>query len=824
MNDIRIALRNLFKSPGFAVAVIVTLAVAIGANTAMFSILYAVILEPLPFREPGRLMRVWETDQHNASFREGASMPDLEDWLKQQRVFSALVGTNWRQLNLTERGAEAERVNVSGVSAGFFEMLGVKPLAGRAFVAADDRKGAAPVALISESFWQRRYGAWFRGPEVSGSRGDAATSQPRDPVTHTITLDGISYEVIGVVPDVPGIGRLASRAGSDIWIPLTLAIHPFGDVRGVHNVFVIGRLNDGVTRDQAHAELNVIATRLAKQYPDDNKGRGVFVEPLFDALVRDARPRLYILGAAVLAVLLIACINVAGLMLARADTRVRELAIRASLGATRSRIVRQLLTESAMLAAIGATLGVAFAWWATRTLLALAPALPRADNSGINLPVLGFAVVAALLAVILFGVVPAIRTSNVQPAQALGSTRAVIRGTRTAGRSALVVTEVALAVVLVISSGLLLKSFARLMAVDVGLQTTNVVTLSMSLPEGKYPVPSRSEYPNWPAATNFYDRLLERMTTVAGVQSAAIGMAHPLDPAFTSQISVVGQPESDGPKDEVRIRPVTAGYFETLGIALLRGRTITRDDRATAPAVIVVNESLAKKYFPNEEPIGKQLVFWGKPNTIVGVVKGERFGGPASEPEPALYGPLARLPMSNVTLVVRARGDAESVIGATRAAIRQIDPDMALYDVELLSATLERTVATPKFQAVLITAFGAIALLLAAIGLYALIAYQVQQRTNEIGVRVALGATRAEIARLILGRAALVALTGIVIGLAGAFATGRFLQSIVFDISTRDPVIFISVPLLLGAIALIATWVPVRRAVKLDPAVALHVE
>lgn len=805
MNDIRIALRNLFKSPGFAVAVIVTLAVAIGANTAMFSILYAVILEPLPFREPGRLMRVWETDQHNASFREGASMPDLEDWIRQQRVFSALAGTNWRQLNLTERGAEAERVNVSGVSAGFFEMLGVKPLAGRAFVAADDRKGAAPVALISESFWQRRFGR-------------------TNLVGRSITLDGIAHEVVGIVPDVPGVGRSASRAGSDLWVPLTLAVHPFGDVRGVHNVFVIGRLKDGVTRDQAHAELNVIATRLAKQYPNDNKGRGVFVEPLFDALVRDARPRLYVLGAAVLAVLLIACINVAGLMLARADTRVRELAIRASLGATRSRIVRQLLTESAMLAAIGAALGVAFAWWATRTLLALAPALPRADASGINLPVLGFAVVAALLAVILFGVVPAIRTSNVQPAQALGSTRAVIRGTRTAGRSVLVVTEVALAVVLVISSGLLLKSFARLMAVDVGLQTTNVVTLSMSLPEAKYPVPSRSEYPRWPAATNFYDRLLERMNSVPGVQSAAIGMAHPLDPAFTSQISVVGQPESDGPKDEVRIRPVTAGYFETLGIALLRGRTITRDDRADAPAVIVVNESLAKKYFPNEDPIGKQLVFWGKPNTIVGVVKGERFGGPAREPEPALYGPLARLPMSNVTLVVRARGDAESVIGATRAAIRQIDPDMALYDVELLRATLERSVATPKFQAVLITAFGAIALLLAAIGLYALIAYQVQQRTNEIGVRVALGATRSEIARLILGRAALVALTGIVIGLAGAFATGRFLQSIVFDISTRDPVIFISVPLLLGAIALIATWVPIRRAMKLDPAVALHVD
>lgn len=801
MNDIRIAVRNLFKSPGFAAAVIVTLAVAIGANTAMFSILYAVILEPLPFREPARLMRVWETDRHNASFREGASMPDLADWLKQQHVFASMAGTASSQLNLTAPGVEAERVNVTGVSHTLFGMLGVKPLAGRTFVAADDRPGAPPVALISESLWQRRFGR----ASVAGRR---------------ITLDGNTYDVAGVVPEVPGIGR----RGADVWIPLTIAVHPFGDVRGVHNVFVVARLKDGVTRQQAQTEMDVIATRLAQQYPTDNQGRGVLVEPLFDALVRDARPRLYILGAAVLAVLLIACINVAGLMLARADTRVRELAIRASLGASRMRLVRQLLTESVVLAAIGGALGIALAWWATRTLLAIAPALPRAGNIGINLPVLVFALAAALLAVFLFGVVPAIRTSNVHPAQALGSTRAVIRGTRTAGRSALVITEVALAVMLVIASGLLLKSFARLMAVDVGLQTTNVVTLSMTLPESKYPVPSRDQYPNWPAATNFYDRLLERIATVPGVQHAALGMAHPLDPSWTSQVTVVGQPESDGPRDEVRIRPVSPGYFETLGIPLMRGRTIHRDDRASAPAVIVVNEPLAKKYFPNANPVGKQMSFWGKPRTIVGVVKGERFGGPQSEPEPALYPPLAATPMSTITLVVRARGDVDGVLAAVRDAIRQLDAGMALYDVELLDATLERSLATPKFQAILITAFGAIALLLAAIGLYALIAYQVQQRTNEIGVRVALGATSAEIARLVLGRAAGVAGIGIVIGLAGALATGRFLQSILYDISTRDPAIFIAVPLLLAAIALLATWIPLRRAVRLDPAVALHVE
>jgi putative ABC transport system permease protein len=802
MNDFRIALRNLFRTPGFAVAVILTLAIAIGANTAMFSILYAVVLEPLPFRDSDSLMRVWETDPHNASYREGASTPDLVDWLRQQRSFSALAGTTWKQLNLTEAGSEPERVNVMGVSHTLFGMLGVTPLAGRTFAPGEDRAGAEAVALVSESFWRRR----FAGADVLG---------------RTVALDGKTHQIIGVVPDNPAIGR---RGGTDLWIPLMPAVYPFAEVRGMHNVYVVGRLKDGVTREQAQSEMSVIALRLAAQYPDDNKGRGVMVEPLLESLVRDARPRLYILGAAVLAVLLIACINVAGLMLARADTRVRELAIRASLGASRARLVRQLLTESAVLATLGGALGIALAWWATRALIALAPALPRGGNIGINLPVLGFAVAAALVSALLFGVVPAVRTSNVHPALALGSVRVSIRGTRTAGRSVLVVAEVALAVILVITAGLLLKSFTGLLAVDVGLRTSDVVTLSMTLPEAKYPTPGRDTYPKWPEAVAFYDRLLERVATVPGVASATLSMAHPLDTGFTSQVTITGQADSGGPRDEVRIRPVSPGYFETLGIPLLRGRSLTRDDRPGAPDNIVVNETLVRHYFSNQDAVGKKLTVWGQERTIVGVVKGERFGGPLNDPEPAVYAPLSRMPMSNVTLSVRAAHDPGSTIAAVRAAIRQTDPDMALYDVEPLGEMLERSVAAPRFQAMLTSAFGVIALLLAAIGLYALIAYQVQQRTNEIGVRVALGATNGEIARLVLVRAAIVAAAGIVIGLAGALFTGRFLQSIVYQVSTRDPVIYATVPLLLAAIAMLAAWVPVRRAVRLDPAIALYVE
>ena len=802
LSDLRFALRGLLTSPGFAMAAILTLAIAIGANTAMFSILYAVILEPLPFREPERLVRVWQTDPHNSSFREGASGPDLIDWKRQQRSFSAMAGTTGRMLNLTEPRAEAELISSAGVSHDYFSMLGVTPIAGRGFLPSDDRAGAEPVALISEALWKRRFG----GARVIGRR---------------ITLDGKGVGVIGVMP----ASASASRGESaEVWLPLTISLAPFADVRGVHSVFVVARLRDSVSVGQAQAEMTLISERLQREYPDDNRGRGSLVEPLHDAMVRDARPRLYILSAAVLAVLLIACINVAGLMLARGDSRSRELAVRASLGASRGRILRQLLTESALLASIGGVLGVIGAWWATRALLILGPALPRASEIGISVPVLLFALGTAMLSAILFGMAPALRSAAVEPAAALAGARGSVRGTRTAGRGVLVIAEVALAVMLVIGAGLLLKSFSRLMAVDVGLNTAGVVTFSMTLPEAKYPSPPRAQYPDWPSAIRFYDELLDRVKTVPGVRGVALGMNHPLESGFTSQIAVAGRPDPSGPRDEVRIRPVAPGYFETLGIALQRGRTLSTDDRTKAPPVIVVNESLARRYFPTENPIGRQLQMWGTNRTIVGVVKGERFGGPQHAAEPALYAPLTQIPMSALTLVVRTVGNASGVIADVRAMVREIDPDIALYDVETLSTTLERTVATPRFQAVLITSFGAIAMLLAAIGLYALIAYQVQQRTNEIGVRLALGATKGEIAALIVKRAAALALTGIAIGLCGALMLARFLESVVFEVSTRDPVIFAAVPILLALVAFGASWFPVQRAMRLDQAAALHVE
>jgi putative ABC transport system permease protein len=705
-----------------------------------------------------------------------------------------------RNANITAWKADAEQVTGLGVSHDFFALLGVRPILGRAFVPADDRPGAEPVIILNEAMWRNRFGA---SQNILGT---------------TVTLDGTAHEVVGVMP----AGTALSRAPApQFWIPL--ALNPvLGNGRGVHDVYVVGRLKDGVSLRKAQRAMDVIAARLEKQYPDENAGRGVFVEPALDFVVREAKPRLYILAAAVFAVLLIACINVAGLMLARADARARELAVRASIGASRGRLVRQLLTESIVVSLAGGVAGVVLAWWLTRAIVALAPALPRAQNITINIPVLLFAVGASVASAILFGVIPAIRSSRVQPATVLAGSRGVLRATTTAGRGALVIVEVALAVVLVIGAGLLLKSFSRLMDVDLGMQTGRIVTLSMSLPAAKYPEPPLESYSNRPEVVQFINMLTERAGGVPGVQSVAVGMYHPVADGFTSSLEIVGAAATAGPKDSVRARPITAGYVETLGIRILRGRTFTGDDRRGAPRVVVINEALARRYFPNDDPLGKQVEFWGVKRTIVGVIQGERFGGPASGMEPALYLPLAQFPMSHLILLVRTTERPGRMIGAMRGVIHSIDSDVALFDADTLDAAVSRSVATPRFQAVLIASFGAIALLLAAIGLYALIAYQVQQRTNEIGVRMALGATTSQVAGLVLRRAANLTGVGAGIGLIGAFATRKFLEALLFQISATDPAIYFSVPLLLGIIVLIASYVPARRAMRVDPAEALR--
>jgi putative ABC transport system permease protein len=803
MYDLRHAIRSLARAPGFAVAAILTLAIAIGANTAMFSILYGVVLRPLAFQKPERVVRVFETDKRNATTRGQTSMPSFEDWKAQQRVFSRIAGMTSRTANITGAFTDAEQVAGLGVSHDFFTLLGVRPILGRGFLPADDTPGAEPVVLLNESMWRTRYGA---SEDILGT---------------AITLDGSQYEVIGVMPARTALSR---GAAPQFWIPLALVDPVFGNARHVHNLYVVGRLKDGVTLQQAQSAMDVIAAGIEKQYPQMNAGRGVFLEPALDYVVREAKPRLYFLSAAVLAVLLIACINIAGLMFARSDARARELAVRASIGASRGRLVRQLLTESIVVSFAGGIAGFALAWWLTRVIVALAPALPRAQNIEINLPVLLFAVAASIASAVLFGVIPAIRSSRVQPATVLAGSRGVLRAANSAGRGALVIAEIALAVVLVTGAGLLLKSFSRLMDVDLGMQSSRILTFSMRLPTTKYPEPPPETYPRWPKVVQFVDTLTERAAAIPGAQSVAVGVNHPIADGFSSQLEVVGMPAKAGAQNEVRVRPVGAGYFETMGVTVLRGRTFTRDDRLNAPRVVIVNDTVARKYFGNTNPLGQQVDFWGAKRTIVGVIKGERLGGPANELEPALYCPIPQIPMGFCTLIVRTSENPARMIAAVRGMIRSIDTDIALSDVGTLDDAVSQTVATPRFQAVLITSFGAIALLLAAIGLYALIAYQVQQRTNEIGVRMALGASTSEVARLVLRRAANLAGIGVAIGLVGAFFTRKFLAAVLFQISATDPAIYISVPLLLALIVLIASYIPARRAMRVDPAVALRSE
>lgn len=801
LQDLRYAARTLAKNPGFAAAAALTLALGVGANTAIFSVVNGVLLRPLPFAEPERLMIVWETDPHNQSFREGASVPDFFDWKHQSRRFERLAASTAAERNLTGPGKEPERLEIAAVSHDLFALLKIEPSLGRAFRPEEDEPGGARVAILSHGIWQSRYGG---APEALGQ---------------IITLDGRDHEIVGVMPTHFGF-----PADAPLWVPLASATETFREVRGVHNLTVLGRLKRGATREAAQAEMAAIAAGLEKQYPEDNRGRGAAVESLHEAIVGRVRPALLTLLGAVGLVLLIACANVASLMLARASTRSREIAIRTSLGASRFRLVRQLLTESVLLALIGGAVGLAAAFWGLEALLALSPAnLPRSDSIGIDLAVLGFSFALSVVVGVVSGLVPAIQSSSAALSETLNasSLRAGVRG---GTRGSLVVAEVAMAVVLAVGAGLLIKSFSRLRQVDPGFRTENLLTLRITLPESKYPTPPRSEYPRWPKAVSFYERLLERSSAVPGVISAAVALNHPLASGWTSQIEIVGRPEPPGARDEVRMRPVSPGYFQTIGVPVLKGRAPGERDRQGTPLIVAINEAMARKYFPGEDAIGRSVRFWGEPREIVGVVRDVRFRGLGRDVDPAIYPALSQMPMSEFSLVVKTRVPPLSVLPALRTAVRSIDSDLALFDVATLEQLLSESVGAPRFHMVLLTAFGALALLLAAVGIYGLLSYSVAQRTREIGIRSALGARRADLLRLVVGEGLARSLLGLLLGLVGAFVLTRFLAGLLFQVGTRDPYIFASVVATLLGVAFLASYLPARRAAKMDPMLALRNE
>jgi putative ABC transport system permease protein len=801
--DLRYAARSLRRRPGFSAVVILTLALGIGATTAVFSVVDGVLLRPLAFHEPERLVRLasYPTDGNTEKVGGPAfSYPDFNDFRSQSRSFEHVAAVRGWQVTLTAPGTQPARIRTAYVTPSLFPTLGVRPILGRAFLPADAQPGAPPLVLLGHDIWQQRYGA---SPDVLGTR---------------IVLDGTPTTVIGVLP--PDVRLTADR---QIWQPLIPG--PLERARGAHRLSVVARLKPSVTLASANVESRTIARRLEEQYPDDNTSRGVRVEPLRDAIVGDARPALLVLFGAVTLVLLIGCTNLASLFLARATAREREMAVRAALGAGEGRLMRQWLTESLLLSLAGGLTGLAVAWAGMRALLAFVPrTVPRADEITLGLPVLVFLLGVSVLTGIIFGVLPAFqRRGSASVAQLRDGARGSTTGrTRRRLRSGLVVTEVALATILVAGAALLIKDFWRLHSTQLPFKPDGLVVAQLQLPPTRYDSSGK--------IVRFYERLREEVAGTTGVRSATFAFEHPISEGWTSSFAIVGRPAPPtGLLPESRIRPVWPGYFRTIGLPLLRGRDVTDRDRFGAPGVVIVNEAFVRRHFPREEPIGQTInrgqPWWpGQPTqfAIVGVVADEPFLGLGREADPATYYPHAQFPFNDMWLVARVDGDAAAIAPALRERIWRVDPDLPIERIATLNEVLGASVAAPRFNAALLAIFAAAALLLAAVGIYGVLSYTVTQRTGEIGVRMALGAERRQVVRDVVQQGTALALVGAGIGLVGAFGLARVLRTLLVGVSTQDPAIFAAVPGTLILVAILASWLPARRASKIQPVEALR--
>ena len=801
MRDLRFAIRQLRKSPGFFVTTTLTLALGVGATTAIFSLVNAVLLRPLPFPDPDRLVWAQQVDQSAGSAIEPLSYPDFFDWRSQSRSFSGMASYRNNRVTLTGAG-DPQHLDGQIVSAEFFRVLGVRPMIGRDFRAEEEKPGAH-VVMLSHRLWQSAFGS------------------ARDVAGTAITLDGRSYTVAGVMP--PDFSFPIQNPPPAFWVTLAdnaVGDRPFTVQRGADLLDVVARLKPGVSLNQARAELSGIAHSIAVQYPDTNKPyTSAFVQQQVEHLIGDTRPALRLLFAAVGLVLLIACANVAGLLLARASSRRPELAIRAALGARRSEIVRQLLSESILLALCGGTLGVLISTWSLDALLRFVPEnLPRIDTITVDVRVLAFATVVSVFSGLMFGILPAWRVSRLDPLVALREGGRSV----TAGRGQhrvqnwLVIAETALGLVLLVGSGLLIRSFVRVLNVDPGFDPRHVLTASLSLPEPPY---SQQQ------SVQFYRQLLPRLAALPGVESVAAGLPLPLG---TGNIGVSFQIEghptapSDEPSEQLSV--VTPDFFRTMRIPILSGREFTwRDDAKGAP-VIVVNESFARKYFRGENPVGKRMkpglndgTVQAPMREIVAVVGNVKRNKLTAEAEPIYYLPWAQAVISSPTLCIRTSGDPVTLLGALRGQLEELDRSIPLFRVGTLENAVYRAGAEPRFQTLLLSCFALLALLLSAVGLYAVLSYAVLQRATEIGVRMALGARREDVVGLVLRRGVTLALTGGAIGLSASFVLTRFLSGMLYEIQPFDPLTFAAVTAILLLVSLIASGAPAYRAARLDP-------
>ncbi len=799
--DLKYALRQMRRSPGFTAVAVLTLALGMGANTAVFSVVNTVLLRPLPYPESERLVQMWSTNPNANRWGTWVAYPRFVDWRRQSKSFEEMAAVRTWVINLSG-GDHPEALLAVVTSSRLFQVLRVQPMLGRTFLPEEDQRGHDRVIVLSYSLWQRRF------------------SSDRAVIGRAIDIDRQSYTVIGIMPRdfrFPPNLPAAYRIGA--WLPP--APDPSRDERGSNNYYIVARLKPGVTAAQAQAEMDAINQGFAEQHSED-RGLGVKVSGWQQQVGGEVRPALLILMVAISLVLLIACANVANLLLARGAARQREAAVRQALGAGRARLIRQLLTESALLAIFGGAGGLLIAYLGLDVLLRLAPDIPRLAETTIDPRVLLFTGALTLATGLTFGIAPALQGSKIDLHDALkeSGTRLTAGSVRARMRSVLVIAEMALALMLLVGAGLLVRSFVSVREINPGFNTKNLLTALVMLPPSKYPEPRRQ--------AAFFREVIDRIGSIPSVESAGGASSVPMLSNDAGPVSIEGHEPRPGEMEIHAERPkITPDYFHTMGIRLVRGRTFTWADNESAPQVAIINEAAARQYWPNEDAMGKRVrlddggTAWRQ---VIGVVADVRQDGLAKAARPEVYAPLPQSPVLYMVLLVRTRVAPESSVRAVRHAVNAVDKDQPLFQIQTMQQVVDDSVAGRRFQTSLLATFAAVALGLAAIGIYGLISYSASQRTHEIGIRMALGAKRAEILRLVVGHGMLLAMVGVAVGIGGALLLTRFLSSLLYGVGANDPVTFLGVTVLLSAVAALASLIPAWRAARIDPMEALRYE
>jgi putative ABC transport system permease protein len=805
--DVRFGMRMLVKNPMFTAIAVVALALGIGANSAIFSVVNTILLRPLPYHDPERLVMVWEDDTKGGFPKDTPAAANFIDWREQNQVFEDMAAIASESFNLTGDG-EPERIDGRRVSASLFPLLGVEPHLGRVFLPEEDQPGAHRVVLISHGLWQRRFG------------GEANI------VGRSLTLNGESFTVVGVMPK----GFQFPNRGAELWVPIAFSTQEAAN-RGRHYLEVVARMKQGVTTEQAQAEMSMIATRLQQQYPAYNAHLGATVTPLHEHLAGEIRPALLVLLGAVGFVLLIACANVANLLLARAAARQKEIALRVALGAGRLRLIRLFLIESILLAGLGGIVGLLLVVWGIGLITAFIPDnISQAKAVSVDLNVLAYTFGISVLTGLIFGLAPALQVSRFNLNETLkegGRDSAAGRsGNRI--RNLLVVAEVAVSLVLLVGAGLLINSFMRLRGVDPGFRADKLLTMQVQLPMLKYPEHARR--------SAFYTELLSRVEGLPGVKSAAVTTNLPLYRQGNSiGIGIEGRPDpapGQGKRPTVVTRVISPQYFSTMGIQLLQGRALAAQDRVDSPAVAVINETMARRFWPGEDPLGKRITPGASNSTnpddwitIVGVVRDVRQFELNAEPRPQMYLSYEQASFfAPRDLVVRTEGDPLSLADAVRRTVWEVDRDQPVSNIRTMEDIISESVARQRFSMLLLGIFAGVALLLAAVGIYGVMSYSVAQRTREFGVRMALGAQRSDVLKLAVGQGLKLVLAGVVIGVVAALALTRVMSSLLFEVSATDPVTYITISVVLISAGVLASFIPARRATRVDPVIALRYE